>query len=556
MPTYEIISKKTGNAIQIESQSQLSDSDIDHIASTEDDEVPVETRQPSSTQDEFNQFRENAIAEGSRGVGKRAFDLAVKQPVNLIKSLAKTGIEGVQGVGEIYGEGSTHGASSQGVIGGNLLQSVLEGGGRVVSDLSTLAENKAEELARNPKLIIPFINKYLNPLDIYGKAIDLKNQLTPRQPSEEEINQMFERFKADQAYQKAREQGVVPEIVGKANTKVANAVPLALAIPDAAAIVSKIPAMASRIPNTLKASALNDVKQALLAGGGTKTEKAIASKIAPEILDRPMSDTFRLTRKGMEEKAVAGKEAAGEAIEAFGELKGSASTKDVIDALENYKNENFMVAGKPSNPVGVERVQAVQDIIAQYGDSISKETMRELYRKWGKEVKSQNWLRGDFDADANLAIKKEAVNEMRKIITADNPDLVKLNKQFSFFARLTDVISGTNTRLAGKSGGLTPFIAGTAGGVASGGSLPSMALKGYAIKKAFQAMRSPGWKLTSARAKNALAEALGASDIEATASALSLVPGFEGTTAAAISEVAKDEAESSKESPQITIPPR
>lgn len=295
-------------------------------------------------------------------------------------------------------------------------------------------------------------------------------------------------------------------------------------IPETASVVG---ASTRGISRTAQESALKEVQESLLAGGGTREIKERAAQLAPEILKKPFSETFAFTKKGLESKAGAKREIAGEAIDSFGKLKGEVDPKKIVDALENEKGA-FIVEGKVIDPAAIQNIEGMQQVFSQFGDSISKEGLRQIRRTFDTQIaKSKGHLKQLSEASV-LDLKKTSANEIREILAAGEPNLAKLNKQYSFWAGLDDVITETNKRIAPQRGLIAPMA--TIIGAASGTGLADMATRAIVFRGIAKATQSPGWKLTSARVKNNLADAISVNDLKKVFDSMRKIPGFDPAT--------------------------
>lgn len=278
-------------------------------------------------------------------------------------------------------------------------------------------------------------------------------------------------------------------------------------------------AAAGRIGSGLRESAEKSVAQALLAGGGTKEAKAITERLTPEILARPMRETFALTRKGLAEKSGAQRELSGEAVGSFEGLQGSEKTKPILDFMDNLKvSQNHIVEGKVINPEAVQNIDEVKQLISQYGDSISRDGLQKLKKNFDTQTYGTKGAFPTYREKDLLNYKKIASDEIRGILAESNPDLAKLNRQYNFWSNLNDVATETSKRTKPQMG-FVPTIA-TVAGAASGTGFADIAVRAVLFRGVAQATRSPGWKLISARIKNNIAKGLIDSDPQAAVSAL------------------------------------
>jgi hypothetical protein len=267
---------------------------------------------------------------------------------------------------------------------------------------------------------------------------------------------------------------------------------------------SAIGKVAEPLSASLKTSAEESIMKVL--GATTKEGKSISAKLVPQILEKPMSSTFALTRQGLQTKATLGKEIAGQAIEDFGTLKGSTPTAKIISALEAEKSQ-FIAGNVIVNPQAVSKILKVQGIISQYGKTIDNETLRAVNRIFGKEVAQSKGFALSPAEGTLIDIKKTAYGKIRAILAESQDDVYsKLNKEYSFWSDLEKVVSETNLRTSSQTGFGKDLI--TAIGAASGDSALGIAVKALTFRWVTSAVKSTGWRLVSARVKNNLAEAI------------------------------------------------
>ena len=270
--------------------------------------------------------------------------------------------------------------------------------------------------------------------------------------------------------------------------------------------------IAEPIANTLRTSAEESVQKAL--GATTNKNKAIAANLAPQILARPFSETSAFSRTGLEAKAAEGKAIVGEGYNQMGPLKGSTPTQPIVDALEKEKAQ-FMAGGKVVDEAGYKQVESIQKLITDYGDTIDNQTLREVRHIFDKQVERS---KGGFalppDEGTALDVKRSASNVFRKTLGNENPDFAALNKQYTFWSNLEKVIGDTNKRTAPQTGFGKDLA--TLAGAASGHGVVNIALKAVTFRWLSSAMKSTGWRLTSARIKNSIADSLSNGDFKGT----------------------------------------
>jgi hypothetical protein len=299
----------------------------------------------------------------------------------------------------------------------------------------------------------------------------------------------------------------------------------------------------SAIGPAVRRSAEKSVAQGIVYGGAPKAVKAQAEKVIPEILDRPIGDTFAVTKGGMKAKADAAREAAGEAINAAGKLEGRSDLSRIVNALERAKGD-FLINEGPKklvgNPKAIANIEAVQNQIRSYGESLSDEGLRELRRILDDEIAKGKGFLIDPDARSMLQMKKVASDEIRGLLAEKHPEIARLNKQYTFWANLDDVLADTVQRTRPHRGlmGALSALSGATAGLASGGGVGKAAIYAGLFKAVESAATSPGWKLASAKVKNQVAEALMGGNPATLADALRKVGGYDARSTAMLYRLA------------------
>jgi hypothetical protein len=303
------------------------------------------------------------------------------------------------------------------------------------------------------------------------------------------------------------------------------------------AVVPAIGALRGRAATALEESAEKGVMQAL---GPTKERyKAIAERLTPAILQRGL----RGSRESLQAKAAATLETVGDQLDAALTQHGGQviSTTPVTAALETAKDafRTVTAAGKvvEFEPRSIKQLSGLQQIIADLGPDATVDQLVAVRRAWDKVVSQA----GGFAQRGSGAIgvplkdqseawaKREATGAIRKVLDAEVPDLSAINKEWSFWKNLDDVLTQTLQRSQPQGPGLirqTAEAAGTVvGGIAGSGGGPGGTVGGaFALGKlakwATQAFNSPRWKLASAQTKDALADAIASNNTQKIANAL------------------------------------
>lgn len=259
-----------------------------------------------------------------------------------------------------------------------------------------------------------------------------------------------------------------------------------------------------KISGALKEGAERGVQRILAPT--TKADKAAAVRISKELIDRPLSDTAAITRKGMLEKVSVQKAIAGEAIDQGPQLVGQTNPLEIIKNLEG-KKADFIVNGVVVNKNAVESINEVQKLISEFGDTIPDESLRAVRRVLDREVKGKNGFLLPLKEGSLIEMKKSASDSIRGILAEKYPDLAKLNQEYTFWKSLEDILGSTVARRAGQSSGLVKNIA-TAGAALTGDGLTGGATRAIGIRGIMDVLDSPVWRLLDAKARTKLADIL------------------------------------------------
>lgn len=265
----------------------------------------------------------------------------------------------------------------------------------------------------------------------------------------------------------------------------------------------------------------------------TKINKAITKDITPELIKRGERGSL----EGLEKRAgqriselnpqlnQAYREAGSIPMGSGGSLPGAKITgagNQIIADLEKLK-QSYQPEGITAQPQAVSAIEGMQNIVKKYGPDISPDSLRRLRQIFEEApAKAGAYAGADLSTSYTLNAQDQAANSIRGILNK-NPDIGTLNKEISFWLDVQRVTSQSGLRRTGQEGGLmrvlSPLAAGTAaattgmhfGGVAGVEAGTAAAL----TTAAYQAMRSPTWRTTSAVLKDRFAQALARGDIGA-----------------------------------------
>jgi hypothetical protein len=202
------------------------------------------------------------------------------------------------------------------------------------------------------------------------------------------------------------------------------------------------------IGNALRGSAVKSVEQVLTPGGGSKPIKQKAAKIAGELLDRGVTKTTA----GLKRYAKEGMQEAGRQFDELGKLPGRIKVAPVLKAFDTAKNA-LVMEGKIVDQVGYRALEEVSKVISQYGDDMAAETMRGIKQIFDDKIAKAGKGFGLTLADTDLlTARKIGANSIRELLAKQFPDVAEVNKSFSFFKNLDEVLEATKGRKTGHTG--------------------------------------------------------------------------------------------------------
>ena len=304
-----------------------------------------------------------------------------------------------------------------------------------------------------------------------------------------------------------------------------------------------------RLAAGLREGAEKRVAQAL---GATKERfKAMAEKLAPEMLRRGVPGRMGASREGLLERARTQASAYGKSIDDA--LEGAkdevVSTRLITDGLESAKSafqttRRMTVRDaarqglqKQARDAGngmvdvlvtiddrpIEQLAKLQDTIAQLGDDATVGQIVAVRRVWDDVVARAGGFAHRSGPQFGVPLaeqteawaKREATSAIRRVLSESQPDLAALNKEYAFWSNLRGVLTATQKRTQAQSGGLTKTILGGAGATAGAmsGDTPSDRIQnavmgGLVGRQLMTAVTSPRWRFVSADVRNRLADAV------------------------------------------------
>jgi len=300
MALFDIENPNTGAVITVEhDQAPTQDEAAAIIAQTSAPAAAIPV-QPTAEQ----AFAKKYTAEQQQPLLSKVGNIASIGP-NLIASLVEQAVKGAQGAGELLGAGTVNRREAT----RNAYQTGLEALARPTYDVLNAVRQAIRYGADNPTSVGTAMRAVTNPL---GSIAPLIQSLQARTPSSDEVSQVFKRELENKAFDEVRETPIAPEIFGKANIPLAEALPLVPVVPGAAGVAVKIGTKAAKgVGATAAKVASRGLFKAPLEDVVTKTLGITAQEgsgeLVPVLKSRILEATGKAPTNAAQAIAAAGK---------------------------------------------------------------------------------------------------------------------------------------------------------------------------------------------------------------------------------------------------------
>jgi len=288
------------------------------------------------------------------------------------------------------------------------------------------------------------------------------------------------------------------------------------------AAIPAISAVATPLAQYLKSTAAKKVVQALGPTGQRNITRA--ERIAPGVLERGLGGS----RESL--KAQAGQALdqvtplLDQAIATHGQTR--VPTGDIWQALESLKPrfQNIGPSGNviELNPRALRQIEGLQSLILEHGADASVDQLINVRKAWdlivdqagGYTQRAPGGLGMDLDQASEAWAKREGTKAIRAILGQRFPDLAALNKEWSFWMDLKNVVSNTLQRTEPQRVGIIPSMgarfAGGLAGLRHGvmGMFGGMYIGEHVYGGLMRMLESPRVLLLSANVRNRIANAM------------------------------------------------
>lgn len=197
------------------------------------------------------------------------------------------------------------------------------------------------------------------------------------------------------------------------------------------------------LPKALKESANKSVSQALAPTW--KKMKQITEKLTPQFLKKWIRGSQESIQKLAQEWVEEFGSKIDDAIEWWA-LDDVFVPRQVVDDVLTLAKGKTMVDWKVVNTVEHRVISEMQDMISQFPDKVWWKQARAIKQILDKVVYATKWGIWAEDLSYKNTLAKSVADSLRNELSKASPDLAKLNKEFSFYKNLQDVIDTTITR--------------------------------------------------------------------------------------------------------------
>lgn len=286
MALFDIENPNTGAIITVEHDQAPTQEEAAAIIAQTSGPAPAVSLPP--TQEEV--FAKKYIAEQQRPLLSKAL-IPAQTAVSLIPALVEQAVKGVQGAGELLGAGTVNRREAT----QNAYQTGLETLARPTYDVLNAVRQAIRYGVDNPVSVGTAMRTLTSPL---GAITPLIQSLQARTPSADEVSQAFKRELENKAFDEVRATPIAPEVFGKANIPLAEALPLVPVIPGVASLAAKAGTGAARgLSATASKMASRGVLSAPLEDIVTKTLGITAQEGSMELVPVVKSRILEATGK-------------------------------------------------------------------------------------------------------------------------------------------------------------------------------------------------------------------------------------------------------------------
>jgi hypothetical protein len=273
--------------------------------------------------------------------------------------------------------------------------------------------------------------------------------------------------------------------------------------------------------------------------GTSQRYKAMVQKRVQEVLDRGLWGSQKSMLKEAQEALVPATQAIDDIMHAHANDVFTGSN-EFLRYIESVKDRfrRFVPSPQGMKEVVIDsrpytQLTRLQRLVTELGPHPTMEDMVTVRKVWDGVVSDIGGFAHRAPGAIGLSLREQTeewakfkgANFLRGLIGHDLPDVVKPNREFSFWKDIADTLSQTLQRQGPQSGGISQSMGhlasatagalAAAGGFGTGHSGTEAGLAGVgtaaaveASRLVVQAMRSPAWRTASAQVRDALAKAL------------------------------------------------
>lgn len=218
-------------------------------------------------------------------------------------------------------------------------------------------------------------------------------------------------------------------------------------------------AIAPALTKSLKESAAKSYGKVL--GATTKSEKETASKVIPGMVEKKPITFSRGTLQATAEKEM---DKSGEALEKSYDDLPKDSKISIVPTIENIKKEQEGLKIKgvlpEVNKVRYAQLDKVKNDLMQVARAreVSPQTLREFRQVYDSHiVESKQGFKMTGRGGARLQAQRFIANDIRRELAQKLPNIAKLNKTYSFWSHMEELLETTGPKEKGALSSIHGF---------------------------------------------------------------------------------------------------
>jgi len=286
-------------------------------------------------------------------------------------------------------------------------------------------------------------------------------------------------------------------------------------IPGGAKLISKLDDVLKILPKSQQSKAVKLYTEALAPT--TKETKAIAKKVIPGLIEKGekagvLSGISKIGAKAKSEIVKFGSKI-DDVIELLPKDK-RVKLQPVLKAIDDW-GKRYIVDDVVVNEKAVGLADNLADMFKKFGGDLDVGNVRRVRQVLDEAISQGKGFTADTITKLDVSLKKKAADALRGELAQEVPELAKLNKQFSFWRGVDDVVSETLKRKASQTSLIRKGVGASIGAkIGSFFGMGGTATGAVVGSKVSEALGSAAWKTRNAVWRNNFAKAVVAGQTE------------------------------------------